>query len=88
MKKLLLFITAITVNATPTFADLGIMDTPSEIAAKNGDLGLFLQAGKVMVQVDNFLYSCAEGHSFPAALPVQYIRNDRLRAAVGSGTNP
>ncbi len=63
-------------------------EVASKIAAKNGDLGLFLQAGKVMVQVDNFLYSCAEGHSFPAALPVQYIRNDRLRAAVGSGTNP
>lgn len=55
----------------------------NKVMETKGNLGLFVQAGKIMVQVDQFLFSCADGHSFPATLPPQYIRNDKLRAVVG-----
>ncbi|MBP7253202.1 MAG: hypothetical protein KBA75_06945 [Alphaproteobacteria bacterium] len=49
------------------------------LTEKNGKLGLFIDNGKLMVQVDQFLFSCADGHSFPAQLPTQFVTNDRLR---------
>lgn len=49
------------------------------LTEKNGKLGVFIDNGKLMVQVDQFLFSCADGHSFPAQLPTRFVTNDKLR---------
>lgn len=49
------------------------------LAQKNGKLGLFIDNGRLMVQVDQFLFSCADGHSFPAQLPTKFVTNEKLR---------
>lgn len=54
-------------------------DIAKGLTEKNGKLGLFVENGKLMVQVDQFLFSCADGHSFPAQLPAKFVTNDKLR---------